>query len=108
MVGVELFAHLLTSLAGSTKVIMVCDNEQLASISCGNIVTDILKSNKIPVAKLTKVFRYGTAGLATVATDIRNGQDYLSHSIDKFNDYKFIPIEPNPINQIIEEYKKIT
>ena len=107
MVGVELFAHLLTSLAGSTKVIMVCDNEQLASISCGNIVTDILKSNKKPVAKLTKVCRYGTAGLAPVATDIRNGQDYLSHSIDKFNDYKFIPIEPNPINQIIEEYKKL-
>lgn len=107
MVSVQLLSNLLNIIVDYTKVIMICDNEQLASISCGNIVQNILESNIIPIARLTKVFRYNTSGLITVATDIRNGKDYLTRNLEQFNDYKFVTIEKEPIEQIINEYKKL-
>jgi hypothetical protein len=107
MVGVNLLSDLLNNTLDFVKVLFVCDNEQLASISCGNIVQDLLLSNIIPISKLTKVFRYGTNGLATVATDIRNGENYLTKSLAQFNDYKFLSVENEPIEQIMVEYKKM-
>lgn len=115
MLSVNLFAQLLRDTLDYTKIVLVCDNEQLASISCGNVLQNILDSKKIPTAKLTKVFRYGKGGIATVGTDARNGILYLnkngtlkSINMNDINDYKFVPIGEDPLSQIFEEYKKLT
>ena len=54
----------------------------MASISCGNIVQDIIDSKIVPIVNLTKVFRYGIGGIATVATDVRLGKE-LSENVKK-------------------------
>lgn len=105
MVAVQLLAKLLRKIGKDPNLIFVCDEAQLASISCGNIVQDLIDSGAVPRANLTKVFRYGTNGLATIATDARMGtMDNLSKP---FNDFKFVPIGSDPIEQVLEEYDKL-
>lgn len=105
MVAVQLLAKLLQKIGKSPNLIFVCDEAQLASISCGNIVQDLIDSGAVPRANLTKVFRYGTNGLATIATDARMGtMDNLSKP---FNDFKFVPIGSDPIEQVLKEYDKL-
>jgi len=101
-VGVNLFASLLHTLPKETKIILVCDNAQLASISCGNIVQDILDSGIVKRANLTKVFRYGDSGIATVATDTRFGKPIDTSNV--YPDYTFIPINKDPLEQVVEAY----
>lgn len=75
MVGIELLDKLLKDhVLPSSKLILVCDQSQLPSISCGNIVQDLIDSDVVPKAVLTKVFRYGVGGIDTVATDVRYGK----------------------------------
>lgn len=105
MVGVELLSMLLGSIPKKTKIIFICDPSQLPSISCGNIVHDILESSKVPNVNLTKIFRYNSSGLITVATDTRMGNP--SSFTNQYDDYKFIEESNNPVEQVIEEYDRL-
>ena len=102
MISVSLLAKLLEHITDDTKIIFIADPSQLASISCGNVVRDLLDSGVIPVANLTKVFRYNSSGIITLSTDVRNGRN--EHLTDTYADYKFIPISTQAIKQIGEEY----
>ena len=112
-VGVKLFAQLLENTSPETKILLVCDDEQLPSIPCGNVIKDIMRADIIPTIKLTKIFRYGDNALLTVATDIRNKKPYLNetgcifegHKTNK--EYSFIEINDNPLSQVMEQYKKM-
>lgn len=103
MVGVKLMAKLFNKIKPSKpKIIFVCDEAQLASIDCGNIVQDILDSGVVPRANLTKVFRYGEGGIATIATDARFGT--FANATKPYPDFKFVEIDEDPISQILEQY----
>lgn len=105
MIGVELLATLLGSIPKETKIVFICDPSQLPSISCGNIVHDILESHKVPNVNLTKIFRYNSSGLVTVATDTRMGNP--SNFSSQYDDYKFIEESSEPVEQVIEEYERL-
>ena len=105
MIGVELLAMLLGSIPKDTKIIFICDPSQLPSISCGNIVHDILESHKVPNVNLTKIFRYNSSGLITVATDTRMGNP--NSFTNQYSDYKFIEESSEPVEQAVEEYEKL-
>lgn len=105
MIGVELLAMLLGSIPKETKIIFICDPSQLPSISCGNIVHDILESHKVPNVNLTKIFRYNSSGLITVATDTRMGNP--SSFANQYGDYKFIEESHAPVEQVVEEYERL-
>ncbi len=92
MVGVELMSKLVDNVCAWTNLAFICDEAQLASISCGNVIQDLIDSGKIKMAQLTKVFRYGSSGLATIATDTRNGE-LGPRTSNQFSDYKFISID---------------
>ena len=103
MVGVKLMAKLFNKIKSSKpKIIFVCDEAQLASIDCGNIVQDILDSGVVPRANLTKVFRYGEGGIATIATDARFGT--FENAMKTYPDFRFIEICEDPVGQILEQY----
>lgn len=105
MVGVNLFASLLRNINNDAKLILVCDEAQLASISCGNLIQDMLESKIVPTANLTKVFRYGEGGIATIATDTRHG--ILSkRQINSFEDYLYFESK-SPMSQIIGVYENL-
>lgn len=106
MQSVDLFAKVLDRLSKETKVFLVCDPFQLASIACGNLVQDVIDSNAIPIVRLTKVFRYNSSGIATVVTDTRNGVPASIES-EQFDDYTFEEQASNSsdvLDQIKEAY----
>lgn len=105
MVSVHLLSMLFDKVADTTKIIFIADPSQLASIACGNIVEDMLDSGIVPVCNLTKVFRYNTSSIITIATDVRNGVN--EHLTDTFTDYKFIETDTLVIKQIEKEYARL-
>lgn len=105
MISVHLMSALLKKVGYGCKLVFVCDPAQLASIQCGNFITDVINSGIVPNAHLTKVFRYGVGGISTIATDVRNGN--IQHLHDQFNDFEYIPISSKPIKQVLEEYQKM-
>jgi exodeoxyribonuclease V alpha subunit len=115
MVSVELMTHVIDAIDfNNTKLVMIGDPNQLPSVQAGNILHDFLASNVIPVVKLTKVFRYGTGGILTAATDIINGNKYIPDNNNKvisFGDdggYTFIKSDDKTIiNEAVSLYKKL-
>lgn len=105
MVSVHLLSMLFDKVTDVTKIIFIADPSQLTSIACGNIVEDMLDSGIVPVCNLTKVFRYNTSGIITIATDVRNGVN--DHLTDTFTDYKFIETDTLVIKQIEQEYARL-
>ena len=99
MTDIFLFKRILDAIDfGRTKLLMIGDNAQLPSVSCGNLLHDFMESNIIPTVTLTKVFRYGEGGLMKVATDVRFCKPYLSDIHEQFTwfgankDYAFVNI----------------
>lgn len=114
MVDVNLFSMLLNQIDDSAKIILVFDSAQLASIQCGNLVQDMMDSHVVPCAELTKVFRYGIGGIATVGADVRNGREYLTsdgelncENAENIKDYEFIEVDDDPLEQVMSAYAKL-
>lgn len=106
MVSVHLLAALLGQVGYEPKLVFIADNAQLASIQCGSLVQDMIDSELIPRVELTKIFRYNSSGIVTMATDIRHGN--CDHFGDDFPDYLFVPEdENNPIGQVVEQYDQL-
>lgn len=106
MVSVHLLAMLLDKIGYAPKLVFIADNAQLASIQCGSLVQDMIDSGIIPRVELTKIFRYNSSGIVTMATDIRHG--CCDHLGDDFPDYLFVPEdESNPIQQVVEQYDRL-
>ncbi len=105
MVDIYAFYHLLMAIDPiKTKVLLIGDDAQLASVGCGNVLHDLLGSGAFATVTLDKIFRYGRGGLSTVATDIRRGKQYLRgiapgevKMVGSDNSYGFIQVDNNDI-----------
>lgn len=106
MVSVHLLAVLLSQIGYEPKLIFIADNAQLASIQCGSLVQNMIDSGLIPRVELTKIFRYNSSGIVTIATDIRQGS--CVHLTADFPDYLFVPEDKNdPIGQVVKQYDQL-
>ena len=66
MVDAELFASLLDALPLGARLILVGDSDQLPSVGPGNVLTDIIGSECIPVVCLTEIFRQAQKSLVVM------------------------------------------
>lgn len=115
MVSVELMTHIIDAIDfNKTKLVMIGDPNQLPSLQCGNLLFDLMASKLIPTVRLTKVFRYGSGGILTAATDIVNSRKYIPDGNEKVisigNDggYTFIKSDDKSIiKETIALYKKL-
>lgn len=57
MVDISLMHSLLKAVNVGTRLILVGDVNQLPSVGPGNVLRDMIESEKFPVVKLTKIFR---------------------------------------------------
>lgn len=104
--SVHLLAILLSQIGYEPKLVFIADNAQLASIQCGSLVQNMIDSGLIPRVELTKIFRYNSSGIVTMATDIRHG--ICNHLTTDFPDYLFVPEgENDPIGQVVEQYDRL-
>ncbi len=63
MVDIKLFAALCDALPLSSRIIMVGDSDQLPSVGAGAVLSDIIKSGRIPTVELNTVFRQAEESL---------------------------------------------
>ncbi len=63
MVDVALFYHLLKSLRSTTRLILVGDKDQLPSVGAGNVLRDLINSNRIDTTSLVNIYRQGNDSL---------------------------------------------
>lgn len=116
MVDIWLFKKLLDAIDFRyTKLLMIGDNAQLPSVSCGNLLHDFMEANIIPTVTLNKIFRYSSGGLMRVATDTRCCKEYLTKDMKAKattfgdnQDYMFIDLASEIIpKNVVALYKKL-
>lgn len=115
MTDIFLFKRVIDAIDFSrTKLLMIGDNAQLPSVSCGNLLHDFMESRIIPTVTLTKVFRYGEGGLMKVATDVRFCKPYLTNIHDQLTwfgqnkDYAFINVDSDiMVKNAVALYSKL-
>lgn len=116
MVDIWLFKRLLEAIDFRfTKLLLIGDNAQLPSVSCGNLLHDFMEANIIPTVTLNKIFRYSSGGLMKVATDTRCCKPYLSSEMKTKatvfggnKDYMFIDLASEMIpKNVVGLYKKL-
>lgn len=74
MVDMFLMHALLKAIVPGTRLILVGDVNQLPSVGPGNILRDIISSQKFKVVRLTKIFRQaGESGIVVNAHKINQG-----------------------------------
>ena len=105
MVDTELFYLLLQAIKTGTIVLLIGDKDQLQSVSPGNILHDLLKSNIFEVYQLTKVYRQkGDNTIIDNAYKILNGQmDFIKN--DKF-EIKHTETEKEAMDCIIDKFNE--
>ena len=115
MCDIYLFRKVIDAIDfNKTKLVLIGDNAQLPSVSCGNLLHDLMESKTVPTATLKIVFRYNEGGLAKVATDVRQMKKYLNSDIKDFitfgenKDYMFVQSSSEKIiKNLIPLYQKL-
>ena len=75
MIDIHLFANLIDALHLGCRLILVGDSDQLPPVGAGNVLQDLIKSEKLPVVCLTQVFRQAMESkIITTAHRIVNGE----------------------------------
>ena len=83
MMDIYLARHLFSSLPDHSQLVIVGDADQLPSVGPGAVLSELIACGKIPVVRLTRVYRQGYGSrIATNAKLIRNGNLSLEYGDD--------------------------
>lgn len=92
MVDAQLFESVMRALPMGCRLILVGDSNQLPSVGAGNVLDDLITSQKIPFVQLNEIFRQSMESLiVTNAHKIVNGELPELRVRDK--DFFFLPSE---------------
>lgn len=103
MTDILLFQSLLRAVKFGCRLVLVGDSDQLPSVGAGNVLGDLIKSERVPVVALTKVFRQ-----AQKSAIIMNAHRIVSGEMPQLdlldNDFFFLPMrEKEKISQTISD-----
>ena len=100
MVDVVLFEKLLRGIKDNTRLIIVGDVDQLPSVGAGNVLRDLINSEKIKYTKLVDIFRQSeNSNIIVNAHKINNGQEPIFN--EKNSDFFFLKSESPAITRNI-------
>lgn len=100
MVDVVLFEKLLRGIKDNTRLIIVGDVDQLPSVGAGNVLRDLINSEKIKYTKLVDIFRQSeNSNIIVNAHKINNGQEPILN--EKNSDFFFLKTESPVITRNI-------
>ncbi|MEB3011666.1 ATP-dependent RecD-like DNA helicase [Parvimonas sp. D2] len=98
MVDVVLFEKLLRGIKDNTRLIIVGDVDQLPSVGSGNVLRDLINSEKIKYTKLVDIFRQSeSSNIIVNAHKINNGQEPILN--EKNSDFFFLKTETPAITR---------
>ncbi len=75
MVDAPLFHAITEALKAGTHLVMIGDIDQLESVGPGAVLSELVKSDKVPVFRLTQIIRQGkNSGIVPAAHSLINGE----------------------------------
>ncbi|NOT30598.1 MAG: AAA family ATPase, partial [Planctomycetes bacterium] len=95
MLDVILAHHLVKAIQPPARLVFVGDPDQLPSVSAGNVLADLLRSAKVPVFRLSQVFRQDAASLivANAHRILRGEEPRALGRDDPVGDFYLFPVE---------------
>ena len=108
MVDTPLMHSLLRALPATAHLLLVGDVDQLPSVGPGNVLSDLIESGVVPVARLTEVFRQAAdSRIITVAHQVNRGVVPEPDPAAAVSDFYFIDRElPELISETLVEVIK--
>jgi exodeoxyribonuclease V alpha subunit len=105
MIDLPLFYKLIQALPEHGHLLLVGDIDQLPSIGPGSVLADVIRSNVVPVVRLTEIFRQSAFSQITAAAHcVKAGQMPQLQELAKESDLFFIERdEPGAIQSTILE-----
>lgn len=98
MIDTYLMASLLKGISANCKIVMVGDDHQLPSVGPGQLLHDLIESEKLEVVKLKELYRQGKdSNIISLAYDVRQGEVH-PQIFNKDEDLTFISC---PSEQVI-------
>lgn len=102
MIDILLMNHLMKAIPSGMRLVMVGDIDQLPSVGAGNVLRDIIDSKKIPVVRLTRIFRQAQSSRIVMSAHAINNGKFPDTSNGKDTDFFFIKTEdPNQVAESI-------
>lgn len=94
MIDVPLFLMLLEALPPDARLLLVGDADQIPSVGPGNVLQDLIVSQRVPVIRLTRVFRQSSRSeIVQAAHDILAGEIPRSPESDGLAEFYFVNVE---------------
>ena len=82
MIDLKTFNMMINTISNDNiRVVLVGDKSQLTPVGIGCVFADLINSHKVPIAELTKVFRYNDNGILYIATNTRQGRFCLNDDV---------------------------
>lgn len=92
MVDTMLFASLLQAIRPGAKLILIGDTDQLPSVGAGNVLSDIIKSDRFNTVELKEIFRQDEESLIVTNAHAINEGEYPKLT-SKNSDFFFLARE---------------
>lgn len=93
MIDIILMNNLMKALPADMRLVLVGDIDQLPSVGAGNVLRDIIDSEKIPVIRLTRIFRQAQASRIVMSAHAINKGQFPDISNGKQTDFFFMQME---------------
>lgn len=104
MIDIVLINNLMKALPVTMRLVMVGDIDQLPSVGAGNVLRDIIDSGKIPVIRLTRIFRQAQSSRIVMSAHAINHGQFPDISNGKQTDFFFMQEDdPEAVAQKIIE-----
>lgn len=93
MIDILLMNNLVKALSESMRLILVGDIDQLPSVGAGNVLRDIIESERVPVVRLTRIFRQAQSSRIVMSAHAINAGRFPDISNGMNTDFFFIKNE---------------
>lgn len=93
MIDLLLMNNLMKAIPASMRLVLVGDIDQLPSVGAGNVLRDIIDSKRIPVIRLTRIFRQAQESRIVMSAHAINNGVFPDTSNGKNTDFFFIQQE---------------
>ena len=93
MVDIMLMYNLMKAIPTDMRLVLVGDIDQLPSVGAGNVLRDIIDSERVPVIRLTRIFRQAQTSRIVMNAHAINKGNFPDISNGNDTDFFFIKME---------------
>ena len=104
----KIFLAIVRAIRPGTRVVVLGDVDQLPSISAGRVFGDLIESDVIPVARLTKTYRYkDNSRFFDIVTAVKNGTEI--NPLEPGDDWEFIECDSSSSTSaaVVEKFSEL-